>query len=120
MKQCDVMDWSMILPCIKHRSSDAEDSTATSQISHQFPLNVIKRTLDRIKHACWGEKGRTWTRKMNAMKNYLSYDHMMSPHLQYEDWLDIVQEGFLALQTRPPAAGSSLTPLVSLLATVVS
>ena len=54
------------------------------------------------------------------MKNYLSYNHMMSPHLQYEDWLDIVQEGFLALQTRPPAAGSSLTPLVSLLATVVS
>ena len=53
------MDWSMILPCIEHRSSDTEDSTATSQISHQFPFNVIKRTLDRIKHACWGEKGRT-------------------------------------------------------------
>lgn len=45
---------------------------------------------------------------------------MLSPHQLYEDWLDIVQEEFLALQIRPPAAGNSPALLVSLLTTVIS
>lgn len=55
-KQCN-KDGQMLSPCIEHRSPDAEDSTAASQISHYFTLNVIKRVLNRIKHACWGKTG---------------------------------------------------------------
>lgn len=85
----------MLSPCIKHRSPDAEDSTATSQISHDFTLNVIKRTLDRIKHACCGGKKTKLMKTMHTIKKKnLSYDHTLLPHQLYEDWLDIVQEGF--------------------------
>lgn len=50
----------------------------------------------------------------------LFYNHTLSPHQRYEDWLDIAQEGFLALQMCPLAVGNSLTLLVSLLATLMS
>lgn len=45
---------------------------------------------------------------------------MLSSHQLYEDWLDIVQEGFLALQIRPLAAGNSPALLVSLLNAAIS
>lgn len=48
----DAERWS--LPSIKHRSSHAQDPTATPQISHKFALNIIKSSLDRVKHACCG------------------------------------------------------------------
>lgn len=44
----------MLSPCVKHRSSDAEDSAATSQVCYEFTLNVIKCTLDCVEHTCWG------------------------------------------------------------------
>lgn len=44
----------MLSPCVKHRSSDAEDSTATSQVCYEFTLNVIKCTLDCVEHTCCG------------------------------------------------------------------
>lgn len=46
--------------------------------------------------------------------------YIVSTHQQYEDWLDIVQKGFWALQTRPLAVNNSLTLLVSLLETMRS
>lgn len=47
----------MLSPCVKHRSSDAEDSAATSQVCYEFTLNVIKCTLDCVEHTCCGGGG---------------------------------------------------------------
>lgn len=58
LKQTCNAQWKwadVLLPCVQHRSSNAEDSAAASQVGNDFPLNITKRIVDRVKHARYKE-----------------------------------------------------------------